>query len=122
MPRVCDKVPSMARRIAVIEDEPAIRDNLRDALARQGFEVSTFGNRPEAQQAMQIRLPDMAIIDIGLGDEPDGGFELCRWLRENPADNPNAGDLPIWSCMDRTAAANLAVTLERLSGGAEIPQ
>src|SRR5690606_27088503 len=74
--------PSMARRIAVIEDEPAIRDNLRDALARQGFEVSTFGNRPEAQQAMQIRLPDMAIIDIGLGDEPDGGFELCRWLRE----------------------------------------
>lgn len=72
----------MARRIAVIEDEPAIRDNLRDALARQGFEVSTFGSRTEAQQAMQIRLPDMAIIDVGLGDEPDGGFELCRWLRE----------------------------------------
>jgi two-component system OmpR family response regulator len=72
----------MARRIAVIEDEPAIRDNLRDALARQGFEVSSFPSRSEAQQAMQIRLPDMAIIDIGLADEPDGGFELCRWLRE----------------------------------------
>ena len=72
----------MARRIAVIEDEPAIRDNLRDALARQGFDVVTFPTRPEAQQAMQIRLPDMAIIDVGLADEPDGGFELCRWLRE----------------------------------------
>jgi two-component system OmpR family response regulator len=72
----------MARRIAVVEDEPAIRDNLRDALARQGFEVLTFGTRPEAQQSLQIRLPDMAIIDVGLGDEPDGGFELCRWLRE----------------------------------------
>jgi len=82
MPPVWDKVPYMARRIAVIEDEPAIRDNLRDALARQAFEVSTFASRSEAQQAMQIRLPDMAIIDIGLGDEPDGGFELCRWLRE----------------------------------------
>ena len=72
----------MARRIAVIEDEPAIRDNLRDALARQGFDVVTFPTRPEAQQAMQIRLPGMAIIDVGLADEPDGGFELCRWLRE----------------------------------------
>ena len=58
----------MARRIAVIEDEPAIRENLRDALARQGFEVATFGSRAEAQQVMQIRLPDMAIIDVGLGD------------------------------------------------------
>ena len=27
------------------------------------------------------RLPDLAIIDVGLGDEPEGGFELCRWLR-----------------------------------------
>lgn len=78
----------MARRIAVIEDEPAIRDNLRDALARQSFEVSTFATRSEAQQAMQIRLPDMAIIDIGLGDEPDGGFELCRWLRERASALP----------------------------------
>ena len=66
----------------MIEDEPAIRDNLRDALVRQGFEVQTFPERRSAQQVRAARLPELAIIDIGLGDEPDGGFELCRWLRE----------------------------------------
>ncbi len=72
----------MSRRIAIIEDEPAIRENLRDALARQGFEVQKFADRSEAQAALASRLPDMAIIDVGLGVEPEGGFELCRWLRE----------------------------------------
>jgi len=28
-----------------------------------------------------LALPDLAIIDIGLGDEIDGGFTLCRDLR-----------------------------------------
>ncbi len=71
----------MARRIAVIEDEPALRDNLRDALARHGYEVQTFPGRREAQAVLSNRLPELAIVDIGLGDEPDGGFELCRWMR-----------------------------------------
>ena len=71
----------MARRIAVIEDEPALRDNLRDALNRHGYSVQTFADRPTAQQALAAHLPDLAIIDVGLGDEPEGGFELCRWLR-----------------------------------------
>jgi len=75
-------IARMSRRIAIVEDEPAIRDNLRDALVRHGFEVQGFGDRRDAQTAFASRLPDMAIIDVGLGDEPDGGFELCRWLRE----------------------------------------
>jgi two-component system OmpR family response regulator len=32
-------------------------------------------------QAFRTRLPDLAILDIGLGDEIDGGFTLCRELR-----------------------------------------
>jgi two-component system, OmpR family, response regulator len=78
----------MPRRIAVIEDEPAIRDNLRDALVRQGYEVQTFAGRPQAQAVLASRLPDLALIDVGLGDEPEGGFELCRWLRGRDAKLP----------------------------------
>lgn len=78
----------MARRIAVIEDEPALRDNLRDALARQGYEVQTFAGREQAQAVCANRLPDLAIVDVGLGDEPEGGFELCRWLRDRDAKLP----------------------------------
>lgn len=74
-------IAGMARRVFIIEDDPAIRDNLRDALGRHGYAVETFADRPSAQQAAAGRLPDLAIVDVGLGDEPEGGFELCRWLR-----------------------------------------
>lgn len=71
----------MARTIAIVEDDPAIRANYADALRRHGYEVAAYGSRPEALAAFRGRLPDLAIIDIGLGDEPDGGFDLCRELR-----------------------------------------
>jgi two-component system, OmpR family, response regulator len=71
----------MARRIAIVEDDPAIRENYADALRRQGYEVTPYATRPEALRAFQMRLPDLAVIDIGLADEVDGGFTLCRELR-----------------------------------------
>lgn len=71
----------MARHVFIVEDDAAIRDNLADALRRLGHAVSVFPDRPSAQQAADERLPDLAIIDVGLTDEPEGGFELCRSLR-----------------------------------------
>jgi two-component system OmpR family response regulator len=71
----------MPRRIAIVEDDPAIRANYADALKKHGYEVSPFGARAEAMRAFRARLPDLAVIDIGLGDEPDGGYALCRELR-----------------------------------------
>ena len=38
--------------------------------------------------AFRTRLPDLAILDIGLGDEIDGGFALCRELRALSATVP----------------------------------
>jgi two-component system OmpR family response regulator len=72
---------AMARRIALVEDDPAIRANYTDALARQGYEVAAHASRREALAAFSARLPDLAILDIGLGAEVDGGFTLCRELR-----------------------------------------
>ena len=43
----------MAVRIAIVEDEPAIRANYVDALSRYGHRVVGFASRPEAQQALQ---------------------------------------------------------------------
>lgn len=71
----------MKRHIALIEDEPAIRENYRDAFERRGFRVSAYGDRKSAFQALRTALPDLAIIDVGLGDEPEGGFTLCQDLR-----------------------------------------
>jgi two-component system OmpR family response regulator len=72
---------AMSRRIAIVEDEPAIRANYADALRKHGYEVAAYGSRGEALAALRTRLPDLALIDIGLGDEIDGGFALCRELR-----------------------------------------
>jgi two-component system OmpR family response regulator len=71
----------MSRRIAIVEDEPAIRANYADALKKQGYDVAAYGNRPDALSAFRSRLPDLALVDIGLGDDIDGGFALCRDLR-----------------------------------------
>ncbi len=71
----------MAKRIAIVEDDEAIRQNYGDALRRSGYEIETFAGRAEAHGAFKNRLPDLAILDIGLGDEIDGGFSLCRDLR-----------------------------------------
>src|SRR6478672_5624722 len=72
---------AMSRRIAIVEDEPAIRANYADALKRHGYEVATYADRKSALAALSTRLPDLALIDIGLADDVDGGFALCRELR-----------------------------------------
>lgn len=71
----------MARQIAVVEDEVDLAANCKAALERQGFKVSVYADRPSALAAFRTRLPDLAIIDVGLGSEFEGGFELCRELR-----------------------------------------
>ncbi|HEY8508275.1 MAG TPA: proteobacterial dedicated sortase system response regulator [Steroidobacteraceae bacterium] len=78
----------MKRTIAIVEDEPAIRDNYAAAFAREGYSVRTYSNRRQAMTAFTARLPDLAVIDISLEDEPEGGFELCRDLRAMSAELP----------------------------------
>jgi two-component system, OmpR family, response regulator len=78
----------MQKRIAIVEDDALIRQNYADALTRNGYEVVAFQSRPEAIAALRTRVPDLAVIDIGLGDEPDGGFTLCRELRALSATLP----------------------------------
>lgn len=72
----------MARHIAIVEDEPAIRDNYTEMLLRQGYQVSAYGSRQEAESAFDTQLPDLVLLDIGLKDDIEGGFELCRQLRQ----------------------------------------
>lgn len=78
----------MKKLIAIVEDEPAIRDNYTAAFQRHGYSVRAYGTRKEAIEAFRTRLPDLAVIDVGLHDEPEGGFELCRELRSMSAELP----------------------------------
>ncbi len=71
----------MNKHIAIVEDEPAIRANYSEAFRRYGYRVDAYADRLSAMQAFGQRLPDLVIVDVGLGDEIEGGFELCRELR-----------------------------------------
>ncbi|MGD8909313.1 MAG: proteobacterial dedicated sortase system response regulator [Chromatiales bacterium] len=77
-----------SRQIAIIEDEAVIRENYADYLQRQGYRVTGFASREQALKAFEQGLPDLVILDIGLGDEIDGGFTLCRELRARTATLP----------------------------------
>ncbi len=72
---------NQVKRIALVEDEPGLRENYSAALKNCGYEVLCFQARPEAESALLPNLPNLVIIDIGLGTEYEGGFELCRTLR-----------------------------------------
>ncbi|MDH3272938.1 MAG: proteobacterial dedicated sortase system response regulator [Gammaproteobacteria bacterium] len=78
----------MAKRIAIVEDEAAIRDNYAAAFRREGYEVEPYDARDTALQAFEARLPDLVVIDINLKDDVEGGFELCRELRARAAELP----------------------------------
>ncbi len=71
----------MSRQIAIVEDEDAIRENYAEAFRRQGYTVSAYADRQAALSRFRERLPDLALLDIGLGREAEGGFDLCRELR-----------------------------------------
>jgi two-component system OmpR family response regulator len=79
---------SAAKLVAVVEDEIAIRDNYLAGLRRQGYRVVGYGSRKEALAGFATRIPDLVIIDVNLGAEVEGGFELCRELRARSAQLP----------------------------------
>lgn len=78
----------MTKRIAIVEDEAAIRENYADVLRTHGYQVQTYANRETATQAFNLRLPHLVILDIGLNEEYDGGFMLCQQLRAKSASLP----------------------------------
>ncbi len=71
----------MCIKIALVEDDEIIRNNYSEILTDEGFEVVVFSNRQEAMNAFKSVLPDIAILDVGLQEERDGGFKLCSDLR-----------------------------------------
>ena len=72
----------MAKRIVIVEDEPTIRDNYTEMLLRQGYQVNAYATKQEAENAFNQSTPDLVLLDIGLEDEIEGGFDLCRQLRQ----------------------------------------
>lgn len=67
--------------IYIVEDEERIRELESYALEKNDFEVMSFENPVEFYKAMEIRLPDLILLDIMLPG--DDGLTILKKLRDN---------------------------------------
>lgn len=75
----------MSYLIAIVEDDADQRSNYCAAIENKGFETAAYPNRAAALEGIRERQPDLAVLDIILESEVDGGFMLCRdLLAQNP--------------------------------------
>src|SRR5437588_4542778 len=68
-----------AARVLVVDDEPAVREALRRALAMEGYAVDLAENGAEALRKVGPVNPDVVVLDV-LMPEVDG-LAACRRLR-----------------------------------------
>ena len=69
----------MTLRLVLIEDHEALREGLELLLGREGCEVvGTAGTAREGRDLVERLKPDVALVDIRLGDE--SGIDLTREL------------------------------------------
>ncbi len=73
-------MPAMPKLIAIVEDDPDQRSNYVEAILGKGYRVAAYASRQEAMEGFEHDLPDLAVLDIVLGEEVDAGFDLCREL------------------------------------------
>ncbi len=66
-------------RLIVVEDEPALLEQLASALRRAGHVVDTAANGPDGLYALREFPADLAVIDLGLPRL--SGLELIRTAR-----------------------------------------
>jgi len=70
----------MKPRILIVEDEPAIADNIQYALETDGFEAICFLEGIKAGEYLNREDVDLIVLDVGLPDI--NGFELCKDIRK----------------------------------------
>lgn len=67
-----------APHILVVDDEPDIRELVKEILEDEGYAVTTAENAATAQEARRARRPDLILLDIWMPDM-DGISLLKQW-------------------------------------------
>ena len=73
---------SSRRRIAVVEDDPAIRDLVEKVLASGGYDVASTGDPRAALDLVRNERPDLVLCDIAMPGMD--GYAVLKALQEDP--------------------------------------
>lgn len=70
------------KTIGYVEDNDSIRENYEECLVDAGFKVHSFAEASDALNSFQEDMPDLLLLDIGLGHQRDAGLQLCFDVRK----------------------------------------
>ena len=68
------------KRIAIVEDDALMREELEAVLKKAGYETETVCNFEDAQTCLLNLSPDMILLDLNLPGV--SGFQICRGIKQ----------------------------------------
>ena len=78
----------MSTEILIIDDNPDIRNILKDLISDAGYETRIAANYNQALNEIDKKLPDVAIIDVKLDKGDNDGIELLNHIKNKDKDIP----------------------------------
>ncbi len=99
----------MSAEILIIDDNPDIRNIIKDLIDEAGFKTRVAANYNQALAEIDKKLPDVAIIDVKLDKGDNDGIELLSHIK-----NKNK-DIPV---IIISGHANIEMAIKSLKSGA----
>ena len=78
----------MSAEILIIDDNPDIRNIIKDLIDEAGFKTRVAANYNQALSEIDKKLPDVAIIDVKLDKGDNDGIELLSHIKKKNKDIP----------------------------------
>ena len=78
----------MSAEILIIDDNPDIRNIIRDLINESGYKTRVAANYSQALKEIDKKLPDVAIIDVKLDKGDNDGIELLTHIKKKNKDVP----------------------------------
>ena len=72
----------MAAQLLLVDDEPGLREAVKDYLQESGFSVQVASNAREGWELVQQNTPDLVISDIMMPQVD--GYQFLKQLRDDP--------------------------------------
>ncbi|WP_373526999.1 response regulator [Nostoc sp.] len=72
----------MSAQLLLVDDEPGIREAVKDYLQESGFSVQVASNALEGWEWMQMNTPDLVISDVMMPQVD--GYQFLKQMRDDP--------------------------------------
>jgi DNA-binding response OmpR family regulator len=68
-----------AKKILIIDDEPAVVEMIKLIVARQGYQAVSLNSSEKAIEVIKEEMPDLVLLDITMPEKD--GYQICDEVR-----------------------------------------